>query len=96
VPEGSRTPVLAAANGTVAEVGNNSGLGIHVTIDHGNGAKTVYAHLSSAAVGAGRAVNQGAIIGYTGCTGWCTGEHLHFEVRINDVAVDPILHLPRQ
>ena len=77
------------------EVGNNSGYGNYVVIDHGNGYTTAYAHLSSAAVAVGRSVNQGAVVGYTGCTGWCTGEHLHFEIRVNDVAVDPIPYLPR-
>ena len=53
------------------------------------GIATVYAHQSSMAVSAGQKVSQGQVIGYVGCTGYCTGPHLHFEVRVNGRPVDP-------
>ena len=79
----SGTPIKAAAAGTVIYAGWMEGYGNLVVIDHGNGLATAYAHQSSIAVGNGASVSQGQVIGYVGCTGYCFGPHLHFEVRVN-------------
>ena len=67
-----------------------SGYGNYTCIDHGGGLSTCYAHQSSYAVSSGTSVDQGQVIGYSGCTGSCFGDHLHFEVRIDGAAVDPL------
>ncbi len=85
--------VVAADGGVVAYAGVMSGYGNVVTIDHGGGLATVYAHLSSFSVGSGQSVNRGSPIAAVGCTGYCTGPHLHFEVRINGDPVDPMPYL---
>ena len=82
-------PIYAAAKGTVSYVGWKSGYGKTVEIDHGNGLMTRYAHMSSFNATPGQTVAAGAFIGGIGSTGRSTGPHLHFEVRINDRAVDP-------
>ena len=64
--------------------------GILVMIDHGHGVETRYAHLSRVAVRVGQRVARGDIIGYSGNTGNSTGPHLHFEIRRNGVALDPL------
>jgi murein DD-endopeptidase MepM/ murein hydrolase activator NlpD len=64
-----------------------------VVIDHGGGLATAYAHLSSYATSSGQLVTVGQTIGYVGCTGHCFGPHLHFEVRVNGAAVDPLGYL---
>jgi murein DD-endopeptidase MepM/ murein hydrolase activator NlpD len=92
VPTG--TPIQAAAAGTVIWCGWESGYGNLVVLDHHNGIATAYAHQSRIAVACNDNVSQGQVIGYVGCTGFCTGPHLHFEVRVNGVAVDPIGYLP--
>jgi murein DD-endopeptidase MepM/ murein hydrolase activator NlpD len=92
VPEG--TPIHAAAAGTVIYCGWESGYGNLVVIDHHNGLATAYGHQSRVAVGCGSNVAQGDVIGYSGCTGFCTGPHVHFEVRVNGVPVDPLGYLP--
>jgi murein DD-endopeptidase MepM/ murein hydrolase activator NlpD len=84
-------PVVAAAGGTVVQAGWMGGYGNLVVIDHGGGVSTAYAHLSS--VAAGGSVAQGQVIGYNGCTGSCTGPHVHFEVRVNGSPVDPLGYL---
>ena len=90
---GYGTPIEAAAAGTVVYAGWESGYGNFVVIDHGNGLATAYGHQSRIAVSNGESVSQGQVIGYVGCTGHCFGPHLHFEVRINGVAVDPLGYL---
>jgi murein DD-endopeptidase MepM/ murein hydrolase activator NlpD len=85
------TPVRAAASGTVIFAGWMGGYGNLVVIDHGGGLATAYAHLSS--IWAGGGVSQGQGIGAVGCTGSCTGNHLHFEVRVNGQPVDPFGYL---
>lgn len=86
------TPVHAAASGTVVQAGMSSGYGNMVCIQHSGGVSTCYAHLSSIGVSGG-SVSQGEAIGAVGCTGSCTGDHLHFEVRVNGSAVDPMGYL---
>jgi murein DD-endopeptidase MepM/ murein hydrolase activator NlpD len=72
----------------------NGGYGYTVMIDHGNGYQSLYAHLSSTAVGCGASVGAGATIGYAGSTGNSTGAHLHFEVRLNGGFINPWFVLP--
>jgi murein DD-endopeptidase MepM/ murein hydrolase activator NlpD len=91
VPAG--TSIHAAASGRVVYSGWMGGYGNLVAIDHGRGLSTAYGHQSSVAVGNGQIVTQGQVIGYVGCTGHCFGDHLHFEVRINGTAVDPLGYL---
>ena len=82
-------PIFAAARGTVSFVGQRSGYGNCVEIDHGNGLVTRYAHMSGFRTVLGKAVQPGEVIGLIGSTGRSTGPHLHFEVRINDRPVNP-------
>ncbi len=82
-------PIYAAARGTVSFVGQRSGYGNCVEIDHGNGLVTRYAHMSAFRTQLGKRVIPGEQIGQIGSTGRSTGPHLHFEVRINDRPVNP-------
>ena len=86
-PYGS--PVRAVTAGIVVEAGEESGYGNIVKIRHADGVETYYAHLSSILV-AGGPVAAGQVIALEGNTGHSTGPHLHFEVHINDVAIDPV------
>jgi murein DD-endopeptidase MepM/ murein hydrolase activator NlpD len=91
----SGTGVMAAASGRVVLASySNYGYGNYVIVRHSDGSETLYAHLSRIYVSLGQQVGQGEFIGAVGCTGWCTGPHLHFEVRIGGVAVDPLPYLP--
>lgn len=90
---GTGTSVVAAASGTVLVAGWSGGYGVLVVIDHGNGLATAYAHNSNATVSPGQTVTQGQLIAYSGNTGHSTGPHLHFEVRVNGSAVDPLGYL---
>jgi murein DD-endopeptidase MepM/ murein hydrolase activator NlpD len=87
-------PVIAAAHGTVLRATAQSGYGNMLVIDHGGGIATVYSHLSSFVVGTGAEVSRGRQIARVGCTGYCTGPHLHFEVRVNGSPVNPLGWLP--
>ena len=87
-------PILAAAAGTVLTAGWMNGYGNTVVISHGNGFATVYAHQTDLAVSTGATVSGGEVIGWVGSTGWSTGPHLHFEVRVEGIAVDPDPYLP--
>ncbi|MFN2466801.1 MAG: murein hydrolase activator EnvC [Gaiellaceae bacterium] len=90
---GYGTPIRAASSGTVIHAGWLGGYGNLVIIDHGGSISTAYGHQSSIAVGTGQSVSQGQVIGYVGSTGHSTGPHLHFEVRVNGGAVDPLGYL---
>lgn len=80
------TPIYASDSGTVVEVVSmHYSWGNYVKIDHGNGYKTLYAHMSSFAVQLGDTVTQGQVIGYVGNTGNSYGNHCHFEMTYNDV-----------
>ena len=92
VPSG--TPIHAAAAGTVAIAGPESGYGNYTCIDHGGGLSTCYGHQESISVSVGQHVSQGQVIGLSDCTGLCFGPHLHFEVRVNGQPVDPMGYLP--
>lgn len=87
------SPIYAAQSGTVITAYNDGGwhggYGNYVVVDHGGGLSTLYAHCVSTAVYEGQVVSKGDVIGYVGQTGWATGNHLHFEVRVNGVATDP-------
>lgn len=85
-------PVSAAGDGLVEFAGWSSGLGNTVRIDHGYGVTTVYAHLTSIAAGIveGRTIRQGETVGAVGSTGLATGSHLHYEVRVDGRATDPL------
>jgi murein DD-endopeptidase MepM/ murein hydrolase activator NlpD len=87
------TPVRAARDGRVERSGWWGTYGNAVALDHGDGSETRYAHLSSLAVAVGDVVRQGDVIGYVGSTGASTGPHLHFELRFDGRAVDPLGYL---
>ncbi|HEV8133790.1 MAG TPA: M23 family metallopeptidase [Pyrinomonadaceae bacterium] len=87
------TPVIAGARGQVSFVGWQNGYGQLVVIDHGGGLSTRYGHLSHIDVDLGQSVSRGQLIGKVGSTGRSTGPHLHYEVRINDQAVNPLQYL---
>ncbi len=87
------TPIHAAASGKVIYAGWYGGFGNFVIIDHGGGLATTYGHQSQIAVSVGQNVGQGEVIGYVGNTGFSTGPHLDFEVRVNGNPVDPLGYL---
>lgn len=89
----SGTQVRAAAEGVVIESGNDAGYGKVVVIDHGYGIVTRYAHLSRSYVAVGQKVKKGSVIGAVGSSGKSTGSHVHYEVRIDGVPVNPIKYL---
>ena len=91
---GMGTPIHAAAAGTIIYCGWEVGYGNLVVIDNGGNLATAYGHQSAIAVTCGQHVDQGQMIGYVGCTGHCTGPHLHFEVRVDGNPVDPLGYLP--
>ncbi len=83
------TPIFAAAAGKVVSAGWDGDYGYNVVIEHSNGMKTRYAHANALCVSAGATVAQGDMIATVGSTGWSTGNHLHFEVIVNGVRVNP-------
>ncbi len=98
IPMPQGTPIRAANAGVVVRTGNNStmgfrGYGNFILVDHGSGVQTFYAHCLSTNVREGQRIMQGQIIGYVGCTGRSTANHLHFEVRVNNTKVDPMPYL---
>ena len=84
------TEVTAADSGQVIQTGYHGGYGNFILVYHGGGFATFYAHLDGIAVSGGQPVSRGQTIGYVGTTGWTTGPHLHFEVRINGIAKNPM------
>ena len=90
VPSG--TPIRAVKSGDIVLAAPTSGYGNYTCISHGGGLSSCYAHQSSFARTSG-SISQGEILGYVGCTGHCFGDHLHFEIRINGSAVDPLGYL---
>lgn len=88
------TPICATADGTVTAAGwNAGGYGNMVDIDHGNGIMTRYGHAMQVVVTAGEHVRRGQIIAYMGSTGFSTGPHVHYEVRVNGTPVNPVGYL---
>lgn len=86
-------PVVAADDGVVSYAGVMSGYGNVIVISHSSSLATTYNHLSAFAIGSGQRVARGERIGSVGCSGYCTGPHLHFEVRVNGSPVDPMPYL---
>jgi murein DD-endopeptidase MepM/ murein hydrolase activator NlpD len=87
------TPVRAAGDGVVSGAAMGAGYGREVVLDHSHDVLTVYGHLSSVAVVPGQHVVRGQVIGYVGQTGRATGPHLHYEVRVHNVPVNPHKYL---
>jgi murein DD-endopeptidase MepM/ murein hydrolase activator NlpD len=91
VPTG--TPIRAAAGGSVSIAGPAGGYGNYTCISHGGALSTCYAHQERILVSVGQQVAQAQVIGISDCTGHCLGPHVHFEVRVNGQAVDPLGYL---
>lgn len=89
----SGTPIKASKDGVVTTATYHDIYGNMVIIDHGNGFGTLYAHQTNYVVSSGQRVKQGQVIGYVGSTGWSTGPHLHFEVRINGQHTNPMNYI---
>lgn len=87
------TPVYATADGVVGRADWYSSYGLYISVNHGASMETRYAHLSRLAVAAGDNVKKGDLIGYVGSTGRSTGPHLHYEVRVEGIAVNPIPYM---
>ena len=88
------TPIHAARDGRVVRVGWYGGYGLMVVLDHGDGMETWYGHASAVLVRVGQEVRRGQVIARVGCTGACTGPHVHFEVRVRGEPVNPLRYLP--
>lgn len=88
------SPIYAAQSGTVIQVGWNGGYGISVTIAHDHGVATFYAHMYDYYVSVGDYVTRGEVIGECGSTGNSTGPHIHYEVRVDGVKINPMPYLP--
>lgn len=93
IAAGYGAPIRAAHTGTVIEAGYGY-FGLNIRIGVGNGVVNIYGHMSRIVVGAGRVVARGQIIGYEGCSGICTGPHLHFEIQRYGSPVNPLAYLP--
>lgn len=87
-------PIVSAKSGVVIEAGSMGGYGNATIIDHGGGIATLYGHQTSISVSVGERVSQGEVIGTVGSTGYSTGPHLHFEVRVNGSPQNPLNYLP--
>jgi len=90
------TPVVATADGILFHAGPNAGYGNDILIDHGYGIVTKYSHLSKTFVVVGQDVSRGQVVGTVGMTGRATGPHLHYEVLVHDVPVNPAKYLPKE
>ena len=93
ISAGFGEPIHATADGVVEFADRTSGYGREVIIDHGHGVKTVYGHMSGFAITSGDEVRRGQVIGYIGMSGRSTGPHVHYEVRIQNVPVNPHKYL---
>ena len=87
------TPIMAPAQGMVTLSGRDGAYGFSVEINHGSGIVTKYGHMQRCAVQEGQWVKRGEIVGYVGMSGRTTGPHLHYEVRLNGVPVDPMRYI---
>jgi len=90
IPASGGTNIYAAKSGVVTTSTYNRSYGNYVVVSHSDGSSTLYAHMSKRNATVGKTVKQGAVIGYVGTTGSSTGNHLHFEVRINGNRTDPV------
>ena len=86
-----RDSIISTADGMIEFSGQKSGYGKSVIINHGNGFKTLYAHASELIVSKGDQVKKGMLIARMGSTGNSTGPHLHYEIRLNDEPIDPMM-----
>ncbi len=89
----SGTPIVATAEGTVRQAGRDGAYGNSVEVHHGSGLVTKYAHMQRFVVEQGEWVRRGQVLGYVGMTGRATGPHLHYEVRLNGVPVNPMRYI---
>ena len=90
IPAPHGTPIYATADGIVGRAQRLGGYGNYVEVEHGNAIQTRYGHMSSYIVTPGQQVKKGQILGYVGSTGRSTGNHLHYEVRIEGAPVNPM------
>lgn len=95
LPAPTGTAVIASGAGKVTWAAPRGGWGNLVTVDHGHGVRTMYAHLATIDVKVGQWLAGGAVLGHVGSTGDATGPHLHFEVRVHGAAIDPLQALLR-
>lgn len=93
IPKPAGTPIYATADGTAARAEWVSGYGNMVQLEHGGGFQTRYGHMSAIAIAAGTRVKKGQVIGYVGSTGRSTGNHLHYEVRVGGMPVNPMPYM---
>ncbi len=84
------TPIVAPADGVVTFAGNKAGFGLFVQVDHGYGIETIYAHSQKIFAKNGQNIKRGDLLAKVGSSGYSTGPHLHYEVRVNGIAVDPL------
>lgn len=95
IPAPTGTPIHASSGGVVLKSVMHGSYGNYVLIDNGSGYSTLYAHMSRRAVSVGQTVTQGQVIGYVGTTGYVTGAHLHFEIRVNGETTNPLNYVRR-
>lgn len=94
IPAPTGAEIHATGAGVVLIAGWNTAYGNMVIIDHGNGVSSLYGHMTRSVVAEGQTIQANQIIGYVGSTGWSTGPHLHFEVRVNGNPVNPLQYFP--
>ncbi len=94
IPASRNTEIYAAKSGVVVTSTYNSSYGNYVVVSHSDGTSTLYAHMNRRNATVGQTVSQGQVIGYVGTTGSSTGNHLHFEIRVNGSRVDPVDYFP--
>ena len=90
IPAPKNTKILASKSGVVTTSTYNSSYGNYVVVSHSDGTSTLYAHMNKRGVSEGQTVKQGDVVGYVGTTGSSTGNHLHFEIRVNGTRKDPV------